>query len=130
MAQIRTRPATAAPIPTARRIGSGVAIALFIARRIQVGLAANSNPSITNRMPTPMRNSANAMDLIGLEPPPFHLSLGCQRRSRSLARLLIVVTQAIAPGVPVLTFVSYSDRLFYECQNPRDTSKYLILVWL
>ena len=47
----------------------GVAIALFIARRIQAGLAANISPSITNRMPTPMRKSANAMDLIGLEPP-------------------------------------------------------------
>src|SRR5260370_29250648 len=56
-------------MPTARRILSGVASALFIARRIQVGLAANINPSSTNRMPTPMRKSANAMDLIGRKPP-------------------------------------------------------------
>ena len=33
------------------------------------GLAANIKPSSTNRMPKPMRKSANAMDLIGLEPP-------------------------------------------------------------
>src|SRR5665213_4486315 len=52
-----------------RRILSGVASALFIARRIQAGLAANIRPSSTNRTPTPMRKSANAMDLIGLEPP-------------------------------------------------------------
>src|SRR3981189_1779467 len=49
---------------------SGVASALFMARRIQAGLAANSRPSSTNRMPTPMRKSTNAMDLIGLKPPP------------------------------------------------------------
>src|ERR1700720_4636500 len=68
-AQIRIRPATADPMPTRRRILSGVASALFMARRIQPGLAANSRPSSTNRMPTPMRKSANAMDLIGLKPP-------------------------------------------------------------
>src|ERR1700710_1394951 len=62
------RPATADPSPTARRILSGVANALFIARRIQAGLAANSRPSSTNRIPTPMRKSANAMDLIRLYP--------------------------------------------------------------
>src|ERR1700682_5384580 len=56
-------------MPTTRRMLSGVAIALFMARRIQAGLAANSRPSSTNRMPTPMRKSANAMDLIGLKPP-------------------------------------------------------------
>src|ERR1700756_4912326 len=67
--QIRIRPTTADPMPTARRMLSGVASALFIARRIQAGLAANNNPSSTNRMPTPMRKSANAMDLIGTEPP-------------------------------------------------------------
>src|ERR1700693_978288 len=67
--QIRIRPATADPMPTARRMLSGVASALFMARRIQAGLAANIKPSITNRMPTPMRKSENAMDLIGLEPP-------------------------------------------------------------
>src|SRR4051794_8350511 len=44
-------------------------MALFIALRIQFGLAANIKPSSTNRMPKPMRKSANAMDLIGLEPP-------------------------------------------------------------
>src|SRR5262249_56044456 len=48
---------------------SGVASALFIALRIQAGLAANISPSSTNRIPTPMRKSVNAMDLIGLEPP-------------------------------------------------------------
>src|ERR1700738_4993768 len=56
-------------MPTARRMLSGVASALFIAWRIQPGLAANRIPSSTNRMPTPMRKSANAMDLIGLKPP-------------------------------------------------------------
>src|SRR6185295_16000534 len=66
---IRIGPATADPIPTARRILSGVASALFIALRIQPGLAANNSPSSTNRIPTPMRKSANAMDLIGLNPP-------------------------------------------------------------
>src|SRR6476660_1074378 len=68
-AQIRIRPATADPMPTSRRMLSGVASALFMARRIQAGLAANSRPSSTNRMPTPMRKSANAMDLIGSKPP-------------------------------------------------------------
>src|ERR1700750_248875 len=67
--QIRIRPATAEPMPTARRMLSGVASALFIALRIQAGLAANISPSSTNRIPRPMRKSANAMDLIGLEPP-------------------------------------------------------------
>src|SRR5215471_8004276 len=56
-------------MPTARRMLSGVASALFMARRIQAGLAANIKPSITNRTPRPMRKSANAMDLIGWEPP-------------------------------------------------------------
>src|SRR5580692_9485183 len=56
-------------MPTARRMLSGVASALFIARRIQAGLAANSRPSSTNRIPKPMRKSANAMDLIRLKPP-------------------------------------------------------------
>src|SRR5215472_6280947 len=74
--QIRIRPSTAEPIPTARRMLSGVAMALFIARRIQVGLAANISPSITNRMAKPMRKSANAKDLIGLEPPPRDCFLG------------------------------------------------------
>ena len=66
--QIRIRPTTAEPIPTTLKILSGVAMALFIARRIQAGLAANIRPSSTNRIPTPMRKSANAMDLIGLKP--------------------------------------------------------------
>src|SRR6516165_7518324 len=70
IAQIRIKPNTADPIPTARRMLSGVASAAFMARRIQAGLAANSSPSSTNRMPTPMRKSANPMDLIELEPPP------------------------------------------------------------
>src|SRR6201746_202865 len=56
-------------MPIARRMLSGVASALFIARRIQAGLAANNRPSSTNRIPTPMRKSANAMDLIRLKPP-------------------------------------------------------------
>src|SRR6516162_9069711 len=56
-------------MPTARRILSGVAIALFMALRIQVGLAANIRPSNTKRIPRPMRKSEYAMDLIGLEPP-------------------------------------------------------------
>src|SRR5258708_33593926 len=66
-------------MPTTRRMLSGVASALFIARRIQAGLAANSRPSSTNRIPTPMRKSANAMDLIGWEPPGcccFYLRVG------------------------------------------------------
>src|SRR5207244_4119327 len=67
--QIRTRPMTAETMPTIRRILSGVASALFIARRIQAGLAANIRPSSTQRMPTPTRKSVNAMDLIGWQPP-------------------------------------------------------------
>jgi len=67
--QIRINPTTAEPMPAARKILSGVASALFIARRIQAGLAANSRPSNTNKIPTPMRKSANAMDLIGWQPP-------------------------------------------------------------
>src|SRR5437764_9767383 len=43
--QIRTRPATADPMPTTRRILSGVIAALFMARRIHDGLAANNRPS-------------------------------------------------------------------------------------
>src|SRR5260370_42651395 len=84
-AQIRIRPATADPMPTTRRMLSGVASALFMARRIQAGLAANSRPSSTNRIPTPMRKSANAMDLIGLKPPvwcSFYFSRG-EARFRS-----------------------------------------------
>src|SRR3984893_10229578 len=68
-AQIRISPVAAELLATTRRILSGVASALFMALRIDAGLAANNNPSNTNRMPTPMRKSANAMDLIGLEPP-------------------------------------------------------------
>src|SRR5438105_12350826 len=56
-------------MPTMRKILSGVASALFMARRIQAGLAANIRPSSTNRIPTPMRKSVNAMDLIGWQPP-------------------------------------------------------------
>jgi hypothetical protein len=33
-------------------------------------------------------------------------------------------------SVPVLTFVSYRGGRFYECQNQRDTSNHMILVWL
>ena len=32
-------------------------------------------------------------------------------------------------SVPVLTFVSYRGENFYECQNQRDTSKHIFLVW-
>ena len=67
--QISNNPTTADPIPTIRKILSGVASALFMARRIQAGLAANIRPSSTNRIPRPMRKSANAMDLIGRHPP-------------------------------------------------------------
>src|SRR5947208_13311920 len=81
-------------MPTTRSTLSGVAMALFMALRIQAGLAANIKPSSTNRMPKPMRKSVNAMDLIGLElplccscldkgrpepPPSSHLRL-CRRR--------------------------------------------------
>jgi len=74
------RPATADPIPTARRTLSGVESALFMARRIQAGLAANIRPSMTNRIPTPMRKSTNAMDLIGRKPP---FSIHCSDSGRS-----------------------------------------------
>jgi hypothetical protein len=33
-------------------------------------------------------------------------------------------------SVPVLTFVSYRGGYVYECQNRKDTGKYMILVWL
>jgi hypothetical protein len=33
-------------------------------------------------------------------------------------------------SVPVLTFVPYRGGHFYECQNQRDTSNHMILVWL
>ena len=65
----RIRPTTAEPIPTTRRIFSGISAALCMARRIQEGLAANNRPSSTNKIPNPMRKSANAMDLIGRKPP-------------------------------------------------------------
>src|SRR5579864_7871543 len=68
-AQITISPTTAEPMPAARRTGSGVSSALLIARRIQPGIAANNKPSITNRIPKPMRKSANAMDLIGAKSP-------------------------------------------------------------
>src|SRR5206468_4020909 len=67
--QITIRPATAEAMPTARRMLSGISIALFMARRMKAGLAANRMPSSTNRIPTPMRKSTNAMDLIGPRPP-------------------------------------------------------------
>src|SRR5262249_12340447 len=74
--QIRIRPTTAEPMPTARRILSGIDSALFIARRIQTGPAANINPSNTNSRAIPMRKSANARDLIGRQPPRLILFLG------------------------------------------------------
>src|SRR3954463_517690 len=87
------RPATAEPIPTARKILSGVPSALFIARRIHEGLAANNRPSSTNRIPTPMRKSANAMDLIGRQPPRliifFAFSAAKRRPLRGRCRLLL-----------------------------------------
>jgi len=36
----------------------------------------------------------------------------------------------VVTSVPVLAFVSYRGGHFYECQNLRDTSKYMILVRL
>jgi hypothetical protein len=33
-------------------------------------------------------------------------------------------------SVLVLTFVPYRGGYFYECQNQRDTSNHMILVWL
>jgi len=36
----------------------------------------------------------------------------------------------VRASVPVLTFVPYCGEHFYECQNQRDTSNYMILVWL
>ena len=47
--QISTSPTTAETMPTIRRMLSGVASALFIARRIQAGLAANIRPSSTKQ---------------------------------------------------------------------------------
>ena len=44
---------------------------VFIARRIHAGLAGEHQASSTKRMPTPMRKSVNAMDLIGYQPPQF-----------------------------------------------------------
>src|SRR3954447_6500297 len=85
--QISTRPRTADPMPTARRMLSGVASALFIARRIQAGLAANNRPSNTNRIPTPMRKSANARDLIGRQLPDVFL-LGSGEAARALPDVL------------------------------------------
>src|SRR5258705_2550750 len=68
-------------MPTMRRILSGVITALFMARRIQEGLAANSRPSSTNRIPTRMRKSANAVALIGLNPPVGWSFCFCEGRS-------------------------------------------------
>src|SRR5437588_671564 len=81
--QIRTRPMTAETMPTIRRILSGVASALFIARRIQAGLAANIRPSSTQRMPTPTRKSVNAMDLIGWQPPAIQASFAFMPAKRA-----------------------------------------------
>src|SRR5437588_2740396 len=81
--QIRTRPMTAETMPTIRRILSGVASALFIARRIQAGLAANIRPSSTQRMPTPTRKSVNAMDLIGWQPPAIQASFAFMPANRA-----------------------------------------------
>src|ERR1700712_493539 len=81
-------------MPTARSRLSGVAIALFIALRIQAGLAANIRPSSTNRMPTPMRKSANAMDLIGLQPPVGRSFLVLAEAKRNSLRLRIASTGA------------------------------------
>jgi len=40
------------------------------------------------------------------------------------------INKSGAASVPVLTFVSRRSGHFYECQNQRDTSKYMILAWL
>src|SRR5690242_13427170 len=74
--QISIKPTTAEPMPTTRKTLSGIACALFIARRIQFGLAANIKPSNTNTRARPMRKSANARDLIGRQPPGVILNLG------------------------------------------------------
>src|SRR5437762_3101883 len=52
-----------------------------MARRIQPGIAANSRPSSTKRMPTPMRKSANAMDFIRLQLPTVRALHVSRRRA-------------------------------------------------
>ena len=47
-----------------------------------------------------------------------------------LARIDIAGRADFHSSVPVLTFVSYRSGHFYECQNQRDTSNHMILVWL
>jgi len=42
----------------------------------------------------------------------------------------VQINKSGAASVPVLTFVSRRSGYFYECQNQRDTRKYMILVWL
>ncbi len=37
-------------------------------------------------------------------------------------------SKSIDSSVPVLTFVSHRSGHFYECQNQKDTSNYMILV--
>src|SRR4029077_189539 len=51
-----------------------------------------------------------------------------QRRGKrkALTKICGYSTQA---SVPVLTFVSYRGGHFYECQNQKDTSKFISLVW-
>src|ERR1700674_1294110 len=85
-------------MPTARRMLSGVASALFMARRIQAGLAANNSPSSTNRIPRPMRKSANAMDLIGLKPPASCFFYWYLRRSDVGSARHLGLVLAEAPG--------------------------------
>src|ERR1700694_1019148 len=87
-------------MPTPRRMLSGIASALFMARRIQAGLAANINPSSTNRIPTPMRKSTNAMDLIGSKPPAGCYFFAFRKRAKrgSLRPGLVGVTASARPA--------------------------------
>ena len=45
-------------------------------------------------------------------------------------RRRFIKNTCVSTCVPVLTFVPYRGGHFYECQNPRDTSNHMILVWL
>jgi len=53
-----------------------------------------------------------------------------ERLAAGLSDANVQINKSGAAGVPVLTFVSRRSGYFYECQNQRDTSKYMILVWL
>jgi hypothetical protein len=59
------------------------------------------------------------MGINALPVPPFRLL------ERTFAEVV-----PFGSSVPVLTFVSCRGGYFYECQNQRDTSNHMILVWL